>query len=365
LVPVIGLVQVGSQAMADRYAYIPLVGIFIAVTWGVAELTRQWPSGKQILLRVILSALIILYASIAWKQTTYWRDSLTLFERALTVTRDNYIAHLAYGKAFYTKGQLQKAIIEYKKSLAIRPYHDTSLINYGIALTDMKMFDEARLKFILALEKNPGNFAALKGIGYSFLLQDRPAEAERYFRDAQAAVPEEPLNNTNLGVALALLGREREAIFYFEKALSKKPNDPAIHENLGQAFEALGDKDQATYHFEIAKRLEPDIMVDHQRKVSAGNRSSSPRSSEISELLEQAARLEQLNKFPEAQKYYEEALRLDPENIAVHNNFGISLAEAGRLTEAISHFETALRIAPDDRSARENLARALRLKQEQ
>jgi len=134
LVPVIGLVQVGVQAMADRYTYIPLIGIFIAAVWSVAEFASRQRYARQIFIRLILAALIIPYTFIAWKQTAYWRDNITLFARTLAVTQNNYVAENNYGVSLAEVGRLDEAITHFKKALLIDPNNQEVRRNLDQAL---------------------------------------------------------------------------------------------------------------------------------------------------------------------------------------------------------------------------------------
>jgi len=154
LVPVIGFVQVGWQAMADRYTYIPSIGLFIIVAWGAAEFTAKWPSRKIIL---GISAATVLAAMLVSTriQVQYWKDSITLFEHAIEVTKDNYIMHNNIGSAFLLKGEFDKAIDHYSQALKIEPNLQETHYNLGVALKAKGRFDEALSHFREAIRLKP------------------------------------------------------------------------------------------------------------------------------------------------------------------------------------------------------------------
>ncbi|MDD5063179.1 MAG: tetratricopeptide repeat protein [Phycisphaerae bacterium] len=222
LVPVIGLVQVGQQALADRYTYIPLIGVFIIIAWGVPELLAGRRYEKITL--TISGLLVILTMSICTHfQLRYWRNSLTLFQHALDVTGGNYTAYIHTADFLCERNKLDEAIAEYRKCLQMIPDDTIALNNLGIALGKQGKFEEAIKCFTEALRIKP---------------------------DAAA--------HTNAGHVLALQGNLDEALVHLAEALRLNPNYAQAHYYLGQVLAQRGKYSEAITHFEDTLRLKPD-----------------------------------------------------------------------------------------------------------
>jgi len=164
LVPVIGLVQIGSHALADRYTYVPLIGIFLMLVWGVAEVVvgRRW---RWILSMGVLAGCL----GCSWIQVRYWRNSIVLFERTLAVTENNSLAHNNLGSAFFRAGRVGEALAQYEEALRLRPGFPEAHNNMGIALFQRNQVPEAigHLERVLQLE--PGDASAHFNLGKGFL----------------------------------------------------------------------------------------------------------------------------------------------------------------------------------------------------
>ncbi len=203
LVPVIGLVQVGEQAMADRYAYIPLIGIFVACVWGVADLLKsraaKW---RRIAAYTSVCILITLLAVGAWLQTSYWRDSVSLFSRAIQVTQNNYVAQLNLAISLDREGELEEAREHFEEALRLQPDWPEALYNYGVTLAKMGNFDEAIAVYRRALEIRPGYVEARYNLALAY---DQLKDYDRAIREYRAAIrlaPDlAPIRN-NLAIAL-------------------------------------------------------------------------------------------------------------------------------------------------------------------
>ena len=203
LVPVIGLVQIGRQAMADRYTYIPLIGISIIIAWGVPELLVKWRY-KEIGLAAIAAVVFSVLMAITYIQVRYWANSITLFEHALEVTFNNYVAHDNLGSALYRKGRLDEAVGHYTEALRINPDYLEPHNNLGAALFRKGKIDEAICYFTRAL-------------------RIKPDIAETH---------------NNLGAALFQKGKIDEAIAHFQEALRIRPDYANAHNNLNSALAA-------------------------------------------------------------------------------------------------------------------------------
>jgi len=234
LLPVIGLVQVGGQAMADRYTYLPSIGLLILVVWGLAEAGQPWRH-HGVILWVAGCVLIIACSGLTREQLRYWQDSETLYQHALAVTENNYLAHHNLGIYFFSKGRTDEAITQYQEALQVQP--DSAMAHYdlGAALGKKGETDEAIIQFQKALKLNPDN--------------------------ADARI--------NLGTAIAMKGRTDEAIAEFAEALRRKPDNAEAHYDLGALYGREGKLDEAIAEFQEAIRLQPDYAAARLNLVHA------------------------------------------------------------------------------------------------
>lgn len=223
MVPVIGLVQVGAQAMADRYTYLPLIGIFIMIAWLAAELTAKWRHRNAALGTVAMVVLAILLICTR-RQVRYWQNSLSLFGHALTVTENNFIMHNNYGAELFEKGR----------------------------------FDEAAAHFNKALQINQNFLDARASIGRVFLEQGKFDEAIALFTELLDARPDWPEAHYLLGAAYARKGDYKRSIPPFKAALRLRPDWPEAYNDLALAYLLLGDYEQAIQNYNEALRLKPD-----------------------------------------------------------------------------------------------------------
>jgi Flp pilus assembly protein TadD len=238
LVPVIGLVQVGSQAMADRYTYIPLIGIAIIVSWGVPKFIEQWRY-KKICLTVISAMVLSTLSIIALKQVRYWSDSISLFEHSLHVTNKNYVMHNNLGLALAQHNKLDEAIDHYSEALQIHPGYTKAHCNLGIALDSKGNYKEAASHFSEALQRNPGFAEAHNGLGLTLAKRDGLEEAIKYFYEAIRIDPGFAEAHNNLGVALMRKGNLKAAIEHFQEAQRIKPEHADVRKNLQAALVLL------------------------------------------------------------------------------------------------------------------------------
>ena len=303
LVPVIGLVQIGLQSMADRYTYMPLIGIFIIIAWGVPDLVPKWRYRKAGLAAITGATLSILMA-VTWVQTGYWTNSIKLFEHALEVTANNYVAHHKLGEAMATQGKTAEAIRHYSEALRIKPDFVGTHLNIGVALVAKGKVNEAIDHFSEALRIKPD------------------------YADA----------HNNLGIALEEQGRTAEAVLHYIEALRLKPDYAEAHNNLGIALEEQGRTAVAIRHYLEALRIKPDFADAH---------------------LNLGVALIAGGKVDEAIDHFLEALRLNPRSAETHNNLGVALMVKGKIREASVFFREALRIKPDYSDAQDNHKKAL------
>ena len=212
LVPVIGLVQVGLQSMADRYTYIPLIGVFIIICWGVADILRGLRY-RKVLLAIISSGVIIAMMISSPLQVRHWKNSITLFRHALEVTEDNYMAHLNLGVALQKTGDVDGAMFHYREALRTKPV-DLKLprahYNLGLASAQKGSLEEAVRQFRLALNSDPSWAAAHNDLGIALARRGEMDEAIAHFREALKTSPAHIGAMRNLQRALQLQGKQEK-----------------------------------------------------------------------------------------------------------------------------------------------------------
>jgi len=225
LFPVIGLMQAGGQAMADRYSYFPSIGIGIMLTWGIVYLFPKEKLRKNILFPaagVVLAILTIL----TWQQCGYWKNSISLFSHALQVTKNNYLAHDSLGIALDAEGKHQEAMDHYKNAIKINPDYAHAYYNLASAFIDQKNIEEA----------------------------------EKYFRETIRINPNFTNAHNKLGIILEMYYRKYdEAIYHYRQELKIQPDNFGVHYNMGIALVQKGEREEAVKHFQTAIRLNPDF----------------------------------------------------------------------------------------------------------
>jgi Tfp pilus assembly protein PilF len=231
LVPVIGLVQVGEQAMADRYTYVPLIGLFIVVVWGFADLVKGWRSRRWV---VSVSAAVMVLALMAgsWLQVAHWKNSVKLFKHALDATSNNYVAHYNLGNALAPQGKLTGAVSHYNKALQINPNFAEAHNNLGNALALQGNLTGATSHYNKALQINPDHAQAHLNLAVGLDRQGKHQEAIQHYAEVLRISPHDAQSHNNLGVALAEQGRLKEAVAHFTEALRIDPNFKEAQRNL-------------------------------------------------------------------------------------------------------------------------------------
>ena len=235
LLPVIGIVEVGLQGHADRYTYLPHVGLSIALTWLVGDVARSLPHRKEIL-ATVGSGIVIISVACAWKQTTYWRNSETLWTHTLAVTTDNDVALTNFGTLLMERGQLDDALSYFQTALAVRSRSEHRHYSLSLAL----------------IHDSVGNVLARKG---------RLDDAIVHLRQAIELRPDFPDAHYNLGTALFQKGDLDGAIAEWRTTLSIHPYDAGAHTSLGNALVQKGLLGEAVDHYEKALQSEPDSIL--------------------------------------------------------------------------------------------------------
>ncbi|HEX4350984.1 MAG TPA: tetratricopeptide repeat protein [Verrucomicrobiae bacterium] len=394
LVPVIGLIQVGEQSMADRYTYIPSIGMFVLIVWCAFESCRRWlqpvsaqaqhspaPKESRMMAKCALPALAIAavaaLVSCCWltrQQLGYWRNSESLFRRALAVTENNSWAlsnlgdvtfnqgrtdeainyyqqalalkptaadlHNNLGAALLAKGQIDEAIAESQEALRLKPEYADAYLNLGNALAKKGLLDDAIGQFQKGIRLKPDNDAGYIDLGIALLNQGRPDEAINEFHTAMGLKPATAELHNDVGIALLAKGLTDEAIAESQESIRLKPGLVPAHQNLGRAFFRKGQIDQAVAQFQEVVRLEPSESASHVNLGVALLSQGRPDEA-ITELLA--------------------AIQLEPAASKAHYNLSIAYTRKGDLGGAISQLQETIRLKPDDPDAKRDLAADLEL----
>jgi Tfp pilus assembly protein PilF len=231
LVPMSQVIQTGSHAMADRWSYLPSLGVLIFSVWGVYELTQGWR--HQLLARSAAAAAAILAClPLTRHQLGYWRNSETLLEHALAITKNNYLAHRNLGFAFYMEGRMDEALAQFQQAARLEPDAAEAHDHLGITFFGKGQLDEAIRQFGEALRLKPDYADAHYNLGVLFYQQGRTAEAMRQFQETIRLQPDHAEAHHNLGVIMGLKGQTAEAIRQFQEALRLKPDYADARRNL-------------------------------------------------------------------------------------------------------------------------------------
>ena len=255
LLPVVGLLPFGGQMAADRFTYLPQIGISIGLAWGAADWRRLRPYGRWVCGVGSALALAALMGC-AWQQTSYSRDSETLWTRSLACTSGNYRVHNLLGNALATRGRIDEAIAQFQKSLEIEPHNAVAQYSLGVAAAGRGQMDEALDRYRQAIAADPGYAIAQNNLGNALFLRGQLDEAVTHFLAALRIRPDFAEAYYNLGNALFVLGRSGEAMTQYEKALEFRPDYAEAHYNLGLLLEARGRVDEAVAHYRKVQEIQ-------------------------------------------------------------------------------------------------------------
>jgi protein O-mannosyl-transferase len=263
LVPVIGLVQVGAQSMADRYTYIPLIGLYIVLVWGVTEILKPWKF--RILFLSIFSAILFTgLMGLTWKQANYWKNSIILFERTLDVTENNSSIHYNLGNVLVEIEQDDAAEEQYLKAIQIKPNFVDAHNNLANVYVQQGKTDAAIEQYLKVLALKPDYAGARYSLGIALDDQGRTHEALPYFLKALKDMPDNADAHFKTANALIKIGKTDDAIRHYQQAIRIKPDFVNAHCNLGVALFRKGDEEGSIGAFKSALRLQPDFKPAQQ-----------------------------------------------------------------------------------------------------
>jgi tetratricopeptide (TPR) repeat protein len=324
LVPVIGLVQVGEQARADRYTYIPLVGLFIIVAWGMPELLKGWRYRKETLFFSAGLALSCLFI-VTWTQVGYWRNSLTLFEHTLKVTDRNIVAYNNRGSAYGRLGNHEQAIEDYNKAIEINPKYAVAYNNragshwrrgnYKDAIEDYNKAIEFNPKYAEAYNNRAGAYGSLGD--YRQAIEDSNKAIEINPKYAEAY--------NNRAGAYGSLGDYRRAIEDSNKAIEINPKYAEAYDNRGYAYGRLGNHKQAIEDHTKAIEINPKYAEAYNNRAGTYG---------------------DLGNYRQAIEDYSKAIEINPKYAVAYSNRGSAYGSLGNQRQAIEDYSKAIEINP-------------------
>jgi len=342
LLPVIGLVQIAGHAHADRYAYVPTIGLYLMIAWTAARLVagHRWRAAAC---GIAASSIIVSCATLIRQQISYWKDSETLFRHSLAITPDDEMAHNNLGSSLAEKGDLDGAIQHWMEALRLFPDFAEAHSNLGSVLAKRGQLPEAIFHLQEGVRLNPNNPNARFDLATALLKSGRPDEAIVQYQQCLNIAPDNAPAYLALAHALLAKGRVNEAILTLDTALRLKADSPEAQNELGMAFGMQGRLDEASAHLRKALDLNPNYAEAHCNLGIV---------------------LVNKNNLDEAIAHLQFALAKNPAYPEAHCNLGVALGKQGRWDDAVAHLREALRLRPDYRDAQNNLQAVLALKQQ-
>ena len=334
LVPVIGIVQVGGQAMADRYTYIPLIGLFVMISWGVPEALRGvgvWKCGSvgdqsppyshtpirpyacRRVLPIVGAAIIVALAACARLQTGHWRDSITLLTRAVEVTPTDYKSLDALGMAFAAQRRYDEAIRSHRAALKLSPEAPFLHAGFAVTLAEQGNIEEAVREFQEALRLDPEFGEAHYNLAKALELRGDLNQAASHYSECLRLKTNTAETHASLGNILLRQGRPADAAREYRAALSVDPYCSQARTGLAAALQYQGRTGESIEEARRAIRASPDSATAHYN-LGVG--------------------LQNENMNAQAAREYEEAIRIRPDYAEAHNNLALAYYDMGRYTEA-------------------------------
>ncbi len=334
LVPVIGFVQVGRQGMADRYTYLPHVGLFIMVVWAAAEAARHLRAPRAVTFGVA-GVLLAALGVVTSRQVAYWRSSITLFEHALAVTTGNYVAYGVLSNALVDQGKLDEAIEMCQKALALAPQYPEGFNTLGNIHYRQQKYEEAIENYRLAAQYDPLYADPLAGMGSAYLKVNKFAEAEAASRKALELAPLHLTAMFSLASALHNQGKLDEAATWYRKILMLQPELVTPRRLLGNVLVAQNKPDEAIQQFRMALKIRPEDPDTH---VLLG----------VAEM--------QKGDVEVATKEFLEGVNLQPTNAIANYQLGTIFQMQKRPVAAVDYYRKALQAQPNWVEVLNNLA---------
>jgi tetratricopeptide (TPR) repeat protein len=323
LVPVIGLVQVCTQALAERYTYIPTIGLFILFAWAMADFCSRAADRVATVSAVTAAALAALLAG-TWFQVQYWRDSEALWRRVIAINERNHMAQGCLGLALWEKGRYAEAAQHFERAIQLHshPMHHTYL---GIVLLELDQLDEAGRQLERAIQLDPDFARSRLVLGRVRNRQGRHEDAVRQFTAALKCSPDSTEARLGLASALANLGAFEQSRQEYKILLRAEPDSAPLHDEMGRMYKRQGKLKEAVACYDRAVELKPDFHESWNNKGVA---------------------LERLSQLAGAADCYRRAVELEPEQLVYRLNLAYVLRESGQDSAAAAQYDAAFRLNP-------------------
>ncbi len=356
LAPVIGIVQVGQQAMADRYTYIPLIGLFIMAAWGIPQVLKNWRYRKEALTTssaLILACLFIL----TWTQVGYWRSNITLFSHTLEATRDNYVIQENRGVAYAKLGDYRRAIEDYDKAIEINPKCLEAYNNRGAAYAKLGNYRRATEDYDRAIEIDPECVLSYVYRGSAYLELANPGKALSDYDRAVGIDPENPDGYANRGAAYDKLGNYRQAVSDYDRAVEINHDYAWAYNGRGASYAKLGNRSQAISDYDKAIEIKPEYseahynrgvlyqgLGNHRQAIEDFNRAIEIKPDYVEAYANRGVAYDILGNKRQAISDYDRAIEIDTKYAKAYYNRGVAYGELGNQSQAISDYDMAIQI---------------------
>jgi tetratricopeptide (TPR) repeat protein len=322
LVPVIGIVQVGPQALADRYTYIPLIGLFIIIAWAVPDVLKTWSHRRVALTTLSILCLLSLFG-VTWRQVAYWRDSITLYTHALEVTDRNSTIYCNRGTTYGDLGNYAKAVADLDRAIEINPQLVEGYSNRGTIYNDHADFTKAIADFNKALEIDPGYAPAYYNRGAAYGNLGRNDLALSDFSKAIEIDPRYGDAYSNRGLIYSSLGDYAKALSDFNKAIEINPKLAEAYSGRGLAYGSLGDYAKALSDFSRAIEINPKLAKAYSGRGAAYG---------------------SFRNYTQAIADFSRAIEIDPRDVGAYVDRAAAYAILGKRGQAIADMRTAARL---------------------
>ena len=324
LIPVIGLVQVGNQALADRYTYVPLIGLFVMAAWGIPKIAGKWRRGKEVLAAAsalcLLCLVILTHVQVGW-----WRDNFTLYDHALSVTKNNWTIHYNRGNALFLRGDYAKAIEDFSRTVEIHPRYANAYYNRGVSCQSIGKYRQAIDDYSKTVGIDPEYVGAYLNRS---IIYAKIGDYMKSINDLETVIKLDPSNTgafLQMGLSYGEAGDMKNSIGAFTKLIDIDPKYIDAYINRGIAYSQIGDQPKAIDDFSMAININPSNINAYSHRAVAYL------------MLEDHAK---------AIGDFTSAINLDPKSFNTYLNRGIAYAKTGDLTNAIDDFSRAIALNP-------------------
>jgi tetratricopeptide (TPR) repeat protein len=369
LVPMIGIVKVGLQGMADRYTYFPMLGIEIAIIWTFNDIANAGRSFNRIVWPAASALVLIACAILTWRQLGIWSTPRSLYEYSVVATPDNYLAECYLGSNLLGDKKmgderLNEAMIHFERALAIKPDYALARLRRCLVLQKLGRRDEAEAEYYAVLRERPNDPQAEYGLGLLFLNANEPQKAIEHLQISLNAQPDDEGTLLDMGTAQAKVGNEKESIACFEKVIAMFPDHPNPYFEYANALVLFHRDNDAIAHYDKSEQLDPDSELAYVNEANSLRKLGRPADaadrdrkaiaidpSDAEAYFGLASALDDLQRPDEAIENYAKAVALRPDLGDAQYNLGVGLFNQGHPDQALPHLQAAVHAEPQNDAA--------------